>query len=130
MIRNPENSGPQAEHESWLETLALRDGEPSEWERPEYGFEVSHRVTKSLDLKHHTPEIRSVSIAESDRQQALFDAWERHVQESEEYVYRKQMGSVAMKLVEMLVPPDDPRDRSALVDDVLNTLYSSEEAIS
>lgn len=113
---------PFEEGPSTYQVIALRVGSPNDWERPEYAFEVSKRLHETLGYDEQSEEIRLAAIAESDRQIGLIKKRSEIAQNRLDKEYASQMGSVAIQLVDTLIPADDPRDRDQLVDGVLKAL--------
>lgn len=110
-----------------LEAIAVRDGDPLEWERVEAGFEVAARMCHMLGVERISDDIRAVSIREEDRQKTLFNQAQREKNELErrrqlEENTERGMGQTATLLVEALVAPDDPRDRDEIRKQVLRAL--------
>lgn len=124
--------------EVWVETsdnptlqeFAERVGEPSEWGRPETIPEVLSRLCDQMGTSRITDEIRTAAIEESDRQHALFSGHEQELRkQAEDIELRSRMGSIATGLVNALVPENDPRNREAIVTEVLEALRPLDERL-
>jgi len=117
-----------------LEAIAVRDGNPLEWERVEAGFEVAARMCHILGVGRISADINAISGREGERQKTLYGNAQREKRELEqrrqlEESTERGMGRTATLLVEALLAPDDPRDRDEIRAQVLRALEPIQDQI-
>lgn len=123
MTEIPQSPSPEDQPEPTLAELAFRPGGPEEWEGIEHIWNVCDRICLVTGESHHTDDMKKAAEAELDRQTALFYGYRRQQRELEQHeALRQRMGGVAKNLVVALVAEDDPRDREAVMDSVLEAL--------